>query len=1383
MANIEYSNSPNVETAFVLRDDGKKNRAVLMAPQDTSTLEYPVNPNSTKGYVTVDGKKHRVVLVADVVGGGGGGSVDYTKVVSKTATMPTASASNANIIYLYDGETNGTYHHGYIYENKRSATYTSTVSFEPATSSGTTVTCSGSNFATFLTEAGANPLPIVSGTMTYDASGGGWRLVGKDADDQTITTFFEYNEDYADAGFTFTGTPVDGDIIAFTCTVEEDTVTYAWTRLDVQPGGAGAGVNSLNGQTGDLNIKSVNGHALLGSGDLELSTYLTFPNSWTTNSTTKAFCDAVAADNTAVAGKAYLGEVTFSDLPASMENAEIVVEIMAGTTAANKVILLSCTSGNTAPYKWQYTYWNNGTNVSGWQGFQEQLVSGTNIKTVNNTSLLGAGDITIDSLPSQTGQSGKFLTTDGTDASWATLPSGSDFVPQLSTLPTAGATNFGDIVQYSGATVPDVDASATGTQTAGSGLTDISVNVATFEGVEQPAGAETVEFTASVTQSSMTFTSVPQDVSITVTDADAFVGWIRNNGANPADWTNAMLHDNGSGFWSLFKTDMSTSIGGENQADWANYGIVITGTPSDTYDAVYELTVGSTTWTKDAETVDIAAYGVSFTGTPSNNDEITVVYTPAVKGVTSGYFYESVASYSDPSATISQTTGSGLTDLSVNVDTFIAAEQPAGDESVVFTAEVTPASTSYTTTTGSITLSGGNLAGLFSNYGWPFGDSEYNGVIVFENGQDCYVGPEVGSNWFYTNVGVLESYGIQITGTPAAGDVVEYSYSDGSTSWTKDGNTVDLAIYGVSLSGVPNDGDELTVVYTASAISGYAWEQKDVQPSSGSGGAGIDWKTDVDLPANWQQGSWNIAPLFTITGGLPDGTYEFYYKMACGGSFSNSANVWAYLTFKFIIKINNSDNSFYGMYTEVLDGNTIGNNNRKIGNREMYSLLKKDLSGNLYIYANEQDFMTDVHGHVYDCPDIPHCFRLSSIKNIDTGETYIATGSLYNEENFDIILSGSVYMTKVQETPTLPESYSSRNFNLSDFSSNTALYITPVFFSGTNNGLRGTHELTVCLTYGEDMFYAKLTSMYDSYELTVEEATGIFADVEFGRYNNNPVIVPNFTSGLSGIFYGYIAAYGISSNAMIDMYATQLDDMSKFVALNPLKIGVTPTAPNYLGKIRQYDGTTTGTYTNGYFYKVTGSVVNVPSSVTCTETSAYGKTITMDVDGFISYMSTLGYDASTIVSWLNGGYTFEYNVDNQSLTWGAYGMLDPSALQYFTFSPAAQSGEYITWTTSNCVLGHKELQNGAWEEVKTQPGATTPTTMPTLVVANWSANTQTVTVNGVTASNNVIVAPAPASSADWASAGVLCTAQGANSLTFTCTQTPSNDITVNVAII
>lgn len=50
---------------------------------------------------------------------------------------------------------------------------------------------------------------------------------------------------------------------------------------------------------------------------------------------------------------------------------------------------------------------------------QNTLVSGTNIKTVGGESLLGSGDVP--TLPDQTSQAGKFLTTDGTDASWASV--------------------------------------------------------------------------------------------------------------------------------------------------------------------------------------------------------------------------------------------------------------------------------------------------------------------------------------------------------------------------------------------------------------------------------------------------------------------------------------------------------------------------------------------------------------------------------------------------------------------------------------------------------------------------------------------------------------------------------------------------------------------------------------------------------------------------------------------------------------------------------------------------------------------------------------------------------------------------------------------------
>lgn len=71
-------------------------------------------------------------------------------------------------------------------------------------------------------------------------------------------------------------------------------------------------------------------------------------------------------------------------------------------------------------------------------------------------------------------------------------------------------------------------------------------------------------------------------------------------------------------------------------------------------------------------------------------------------------------------------------------------------------------------------------------------------------------------------------------------------------------------------------------------------------------------------------------------------------------------------------------------------------------------------------------------------------------------------------------------------------------------------------------------------------------------------------------------------------------------------------------------------------------------------------------------------------------------------------------------------------------------------------------------------------TTATLAVADWSSSTQTVTVSGVKADSVVFVSPDPTSASDYASAGILCTAQAADSLTFTCTTTPTNAITVNV---
>ena len=72
-----------------------------------------------------------------------------------------------------------------------------------------------------------------------------------------------------------------------------------------------------------------------------------------------------------------------------------------------------------------------------------------------------------------------------------------------------------------------------------------------------------------------------------------------------------------------------------------------------------------------------------------------------------------------------------------------------------------------------------------------------------------------------------------------------------------------------------------------------------------------------------------------------------------------------------------------------------------------------------------------------------------------------------------------------------------------------------------------------------------------------------------------------------------------------------------------------------------------------------------------------------------------------------------------------------------------------------------------------------------LNAAGWSNNQQTVTVKGVSATETAqLIQPMPAVASQQAymAAGIYCSGQAANSLTFTCSTVPTQDITVYVAI-
>lgn len=269
------------------------------------------------------------------------------------------------------------------------------------------------------------------------------------------------------------------------------------------------------------------------------------------------------------------------------------------------------------------------------------------------------------------------------------------------------------------------------------------------------------------------------------------------------------------------------------------------------------------------------------------------------------------------------------------------------------------------------------------------------------------------------------------------------------------------------------------------------------------------------------------------------------------------------------------------------------------------------------------------------------------------------------------------------------------------------------------------------------------------------------------------------------------------------------------VDLEQIQVSALPTASaDELGKIYQYIGATDSTYTNGYFYKcVSDGQSPATYSWEAVEVQAGSGGGLPDQTGNAGkFLTTDGTDAS----WGNDAdkftaisTTLSSKVEYRPYCAAFYPDKNTSECCEYFFSAGARNGISYFSLLFQPRNSSRKKHLGAWNytfdriyvdkivngdgadiNVPTTGGTlaltsdlpSSPATMPELTVAGWSNNTQTVTVTGVTATNTVFVSPAPASASDYASAGIICTAQGTDSLTFTCTTVPTNAITVNVVI-
>lgn len=204
------------------------------------------------------------------------------------------------------------------------------------------------------------------------------------------------------------------------------------------------------------------------------------------------------------------------------------------------------------------------------------------------------------------------------------------------------------------------------------------------------------------------------------------------------------------------------------------------------------------------------------------------------------------------------------------------------------------------------------------------------------------------------------------------------------------------------------------------------------------------------------------------------------------------------------------------------------------------------------------------------------------------------------------------------------------------------------------------------------------------------------------------------------------------------------------------------------GKVSQYDGYAT----NKQDKLVSGTSIKTINGI-----SILGS-------GDIETPNTTYSDATQSVAWLMSAS------DKTKLDWIASGAQVNSITGVKGDNESTYRTGNVNITKANIWLGNVDNTSDANKPISTatqnaldQKQAQHSSLTVTLTSAWWSNNGQTVSVSGVTASNSVIVSPAPSSFSDYESAEIYCSAQASNSLTFSCTTVPTSDIMVNVLIL
>ena len=561
------------------------------------------------------------------------------------------------------------------------------------------------------------------------------------------------------------------------------------------------------------------------------------------------------------------------------------------------------------------------------------------------------------------------------------------------------------------------------------------------------------------------------------------------------------------------------------------------------------------------------------------------------------------------------------------------------------------------------------------------------------------------------------------------------------------------------------------------------WVDSDQKP-----GSEIEWVAKVDLPASSGLG-WEACPKYTVAGGIPDGRYSFYFRTK---ALNNEFVVDLMYKVNFV---KNGDN-IQGTCMPVINGDFFPENNYKLNEVTFNTVFwHNTINDDFVIYKQEIPFATNA-AVFYPDMAVPECFAISNIVNVDTGVEYVPTGIL-NDRSYDDLsaYNSSLFQTKIDATDQQKTSYAYGGSTFDDLNQY-------VLFNGHYMSLKSQVSsitnfwVSLKIDQGTESgeAYIEIKNECSKPIVRIIKATDSLANIQVGFDQNNYLAIKlNTPTGSTGHISWLAGSAGYN-----DTFYVNVGEASTFTPVGILTVGQPINGDNF-GAIEQYKGDTNANYTNGYFYKATGTETIIPESTNPTIDQSFpfdDYTVTIAVSNLIADMNNevswgVAYFAERLenpnaIIYIN--YTIENGQDPviQSVMFEGATFTTPAVLSHFALTrvnkDSSGNGQMVVYP--HYTPEHAEYTNTSWEQINVQPASaiSTPATMPELTVAGWVNNIQTVNVDGVTTDNAVFVSPAPASVADYNAAGVVCTAQNNGTLTFTCTTTPSNAITVNVLI-